>query len=240
MSEPAPTAAEVVAFWREAGPKRWFEKDYAFDEEIRRRFLALHETAADGKLRDWEKTAQGALALLILLDQFPRNMFRGDGRAFATDPLARSIAAGAIVHGYDAQVEPEMRGFFYLPFEHSEDLCRSGPRGRVLQSHRRRRRPEMGGDPRRHHPPLRPVSAPQRRARPQHHAGRTGLPRQRRFRGLVHQHVRFPRCLSLSGVADRRRRQDQDRCARPPGVRPDQGRRAWPDPARLDRRVRLS
>jgi uncharacterized protein (DUF924 family) len=122
MSEAAPTAAEVVAFWREAGPKRWFEKDYAFDEEIRRRFFALHETAAEGKLSGWEKSAQDALALLILLDQFPRNMFRGDARAFATDPVARSIAAGAIVHGYDAQVEPAMRSFFYLPFEHSEDL----------------------------------------------------------------------------------------------------------------------
>jgi uncharacterized protein (DUF924 family) len=61
--------------------------------------------------------------LLILLDQFPRNMFRGDARAFATDPLARAIAAGGIIRGFDAQVPAEMRGFFYLPFEHSEDLA---------------------------------------------------------------------------------------------------------------------
>jgi len=113
-------AAEIVAFWREAGPKRWFEKDDAFDAEIRQRFLAAHEAAAAGKLTDWEQNAQGALALLILLDQFPRNMFRGDARAFDADPLARSIAAGALVRGFDAQVAPEMRGFFYLPFEHSE------------------------------------------------------------------------------------------------------------------------
>ena len=117
------TADDIVAFWREAGPERWFKKDAAFDDEIRRRFLAAHEAAAAGKLAAWEQCADGALALLILLDQFPRNMFRGDARAFATDPLARAIAAGAIVRGFDSQVAAEMRGFFYLPFEHSEDLA---------------------------------------------------------------------------------------------------------------------
>jgi uncharacterized protein (DUF924 family) len=118
-----PTAADVVAFWREAGPKRWFEKDFIFDQEIRERFLATHELAAEGGLSAWEKTAEGALALLILLDQFPRNMFRNDARAFATDPMARAIAAGALVRGFDAQVPAELRGFFYLPFEHSEELA---------------------------------------------------------------------------------------------------------------------
>jgi uncharacterized protein (DUF924 family) len=114
-------AADVVAFWRDAGPDAWFKKDAAFDDEIRRRFLATHEAAAAGQLSDWEHSAQGALALLILLDQFPRNMFRGKDRMFASDPLARAIAAGAIVRGFDAQVEKAMRSFFYLPFEHSED-----------------------------------------------------------------------------------------------------------------------
>ncbi len=123
MSDATPTAADIVAFWREAGPKRWFEKDNAFDDEIRNRFLAVHEAAAAGKLAGWEQTAEGALALLILLDQFPRNMFRGQARAFATDPLARAITAGALVRGFDAQVPKEMRSFFYLPFEHSEDLA---------------------------------------------------------------------------------------------------------------------
>jgi uncharacterized protein (DUF924 family) len=118
-----PTAAEIVAFWREAGPKRWFEKDFAFDQDIRERFLPTYELAAEGELRAWESTAEGALALLILLDQFPRNMFRGEALAFATDPLARAVAAGALVHGFDAQVSPQLRGFFYLPFEHSEDLA---------------------------------------------------------------------------------------------------------------------
>ena len=119
MSEPA----EVVTFWREAGPERWFDKDDAFDAEIRRRFLGLHEEAAAGKLGQWEQSAEGALALLILLDQFPRNMFRGQARAFATDPLARAVAAGAIVRGFDARAPEGMRSFFYLPFEHSESLA---------------------------------------------------------------------------------------------------------------------
>jgi uncharacterized protein (DUF924 family) len=114
-------AADVVAFWRDAGPDAWFKKDAAFDDEIRRRYLATHEAAAAGQLSNWEHSADGALALLILLDQFPRNMFRGQARMFASDPLARAVAAGAIVRGFDAQVDKTMRGFFYLPFEHSED-----------------------------------------------------------------------------------------------------------------------
>ncbi len=116
-------AADVVSFWREAGPKAWFKKDDAFDEDIRRRFLKTNEAAAAGKLSAWEHSAEGALALLILLDQFPRNMFRGSARMFATDRQARAIAAGAIVRGFDAQVAKEMRGFFYLPFEHSENMA---------------------------------------------------------------------------------------------------------------------
>lgn len=117
------SAAEVVTFWQSAGPDRWFTKDDVFDKEIRERFFDTYEAAAAGKLSDWEQSAQGALALLILLDQFPRNMFRADARAFATDPLARAITAGAIVRGFDSQVPEELRGFFYLPFEHSEDLA---------------------------------------------------------------------------------------------------------------------
>jgi hypothetical protein len=77
--------AEILAFWREAGPKRWYEKDGAFDDEVRRRFLGLWQEAAAGKLSAWEASDEGALALTIVLDQFPRNMFRGDPRAFATD-----------------------------------------------------------------------------------------------------------------------------------------------------------
>ena len=171
------SAADVVSFWREAGPDRWFTKDAAFDDQIRERFFDTYEAAAAGKLSGWEHSAQGALALLILLDQFPRNMFRGDARAFATDPLARAVAAGAIVRGFDSQVPKELRGFFYLPFEHSEDLADQERGIALLQGGRRCRRPEMGGNPRRHHPPLRPLPAPQRRARPHHDAGRTDVPR---------------------------------------------------------------
>ena len=116
------SAAAVVAFWRAVGPDRWFEKDAALDDEIKRRFLATHEAAAAGKLTGWEQTAEGALALLILFDQFPRNMFRGEARAFATDPLARAITSRAILNGFDGAF-PDMRGFFYLPFEHSENLA---------------------------------------------------------------------------------------------------------------------
>ena len=117
-----PSAADIVAFWRDVGPERWFKKDDALDAEIRRRFLAAHEAAAAGKLAAWERNAQGALALLILLDQFPRNMFRGEARAFATDPQARAIASRAILNGFDG-ADPAMRTFFYLPFMHSEDMA---------------------------------------------------------------------------------------------------------------------
>jgi uncharacterized protein (DUF924 family) len=122
MSADAIKPAEIVAFWRDVGPERWFEKDAALDEEIRRRFLGAHKAAAGGKLTEWEQTAQGALALLILLDQFPRNMFRGEARAFATDALARAVASRAILNGFDGAI-PDMSTFFYLPFMHSEALA---------------------------------------------------------------------------------------------------------------------
>ena len=117
------TSQAVLAFWRDAGPEKWFTKDTAFDNAIRDRFLATHETAATGKLSGWESTAEGALALVIALDQFPRNMFRGSARAFATDPLARQVADRAISRGFDRMVQPVERQFFYLPFEHSESLA---------------------------------------------------------------------------------------------------------------------
>jgi len=120
---PTVTPADVVAFWSDAGHGRWFTKDDAFDAEIRHRFLATHEKAAAHELAGWEQSAEGALALLILLDQFPRNMFRNSPRAFATDRQARAITAAALLRGFDAQVPADMRAFFYLPFEHSEDLA---------------------------------------------------------------------------------------------------------------------
>ena len=112
--------AFVVRFWREAGPPKWFRKDDAFDAEFRQRFLAAHEEAAAGRLHHWRGTAEGALALVLLLDQFPRNAFRGTPRVYATDAQARDEADRAVRAGFDCEVEPELRGFFYLPFMHSE------------------------------------------------------------------------------------------------------------------------
>ena len=123
MTSPIASPQSVVAFWREAGPDKWYEKNDEFDGEIRERFLATHEAATRGELSDWETDSEGALALMILLDQFPRNMFRGSARAFATDPLARAIADRALKQDFDREVPPNMRGFFYLPFQHSETLA---------------------------------------------------------------------------------------------------------------------
>jgi len=115
--------ADVLAFWRTAGPDKWFENDALFDAEIARRFSALWHAAGEGKLRTWEDTAEGALALVIVLDQFPRNMFRADGRCYATDDLARSVADRAIRCGFDRRVPRDERQFFYLPLMHSENLA---------------------------------------------------------------------------------------------------------------------
>ena len=116
------SAEAVLAFWREAGPDKWFNKDAAFDDEIRTRFLGTYEAAAAGKLADWEATREGTLALVIVLDQFPRNMFRDSGRAFAADPLALAVAKRAIERGFAIATPVQERAFFYLPFEHSEQI----------------------------------------------------------------------------------------------------------------------
>jgi uncharacterized protein (DUF924 family) len=117
------TPAEVIAFWRAAGPDKWFSKDEGFDEECRARFLVTHEAAAAGDLNAWELTPEGALALCLLLDQFPRNMFRGTRRAWRSDPVALDVAERAIERKHDEAVEPDLRRFFYLPFTHAEDLA---------------------------------------------------------------------------------------------------------------------
>lgn len=116
------TPEDVLRFWRDAGPGRWFRRDDAFDAEFRRRFLAAHEAAAAGGLHAWMQTPHGALALVLLLDQFPRNAFRGTARVYATDAQARDAADAAIARGFDRQVEDGLRRFFYLPFMHSESL----------------------------------------------------------------------------------------------------------------------
>jgi uncharacterized protein (DUF924 family) len=113
----------VLDFWREAGPSRWFRKDDAFDAEFRKRFARAHQAAMRGDFDFWAHSADGALALLILLDQFPRNAFRGSARMFESDAKARGVARAAIDAGFDNDFEPELRNFFYLPLMHSEDLA---------------------------------------------------------------------------------------------------------------------
>lgn len=120
---PPPPAIEIIAFWREAGPPKWFARDDAFDARVRATYLSAQEAAANGDLDGWSVTAEGALALLILLDQFPRNMFRGTPRAFATDTRALSIARAAIAAGHDRRFENPLRRFFYLPMMHAETLA---------------------------------------------------------------------------------------------------------------------
>ena len=115
------TAHTIIAFWSEAGRERWYAADPDFDALIRERFLAPHEAAARGDL-PWGDSAVGALALLLLLDQFPRNMFRGTPRAFATDARALALASRAIARGFDRAHEAPLRSFFYVPFMHSEEL----------------------------------------------------------------------------------------------------------------------
>ena len=111
---------EVVAFWRDAGREKWFARDDAFDAGFRARFLDAHHAAARRELEGWVESAEGALALLVLLDQFPRNCFRGSAHSYATDGLARHYAQRAVAAGFDRRVEPALRFFFYMPYEHSE------------------------------------------------------------------------------------------------------------------------
>jgi uncharacterized protein (DUF924 family) len=115
------TPADILAFWREAGRERWYKRDDAFDAELRGRFLELWRKAAAGGLSSWEATDDGALALVIVLDQFPRNMFRGEAGVYASDTLAREVARRAIARGADSRIEAALLEFLYMPFMHSED-----------------------------------------------------------------------------------------------------------------------
>jgi uncharacterized protein (DUF924 family) len=120
----APVApAEILTFCRDAGHQRWYSRDDAFDAEIRRRYLGLWRKAAAGELSSWETSDDGALALVIVLDQFPRNMFRGSAETYASDALAREVALRAIERGVDARIDPALLEFLYVPFMHSEHLA---------------------------------------------------------------------------------------------------------------------
>ncbi len=116
-------ADEVLKFWLGQDRKRWFEKDPAFDADIRRRFLSVYEKALQDHSQGWKKQPRNCLARVILFDQFPRNMFRGTARAFAADPLAREAANMIVADGWDKAMTPDERMFVYLPFEHSETLA---------------------------------------------------------------------------------------------------------------------
>ena len=123
---PVRTPSDVLEFWfSEQSRALWFEKNAAFDEAIRARFEDTVRAAAAGELDHWERTAPGALALVIVLDQFPRNLYRGSARAFAADPRAREVADRAIGRRLDQDIPLAQRHFFFLPFEHSES--RGGP-----------------------------------------------------------------------------------------------------------------
>lgn len=125
-ASPPPAFGEVLDFWfgvpRGGAPREWFMKDAAFDEEIRRRFGALHEAAARRELEGWRAARDSMLALVVVLDQFSRNLYRGEARAFAQDEHARECARQALARGDDRQLAAVERQFLYLPLEHSEDL----------------------------------------------------------------------------------------------------------------------
>lgn len=116
------TADEVLDFWASLGSKGWWTKNPEVDAEIHARFGQLHNRACKGELDQWAETPNGALALVIVLDQFSRNMFRGSPKSFAQDAKALEIARAAIEKGYDKQANEALRFFFYLPFEHSENI----------------------------------------------------------------------------------------------------------------------
>ncbi len=124
------TADDILTFWFGPPPDpgytapqaHWFEKNPAFDAECAHRFLATYEKAAAGELQAWRDEPRSCVALLVLLDQFPRNMFRDSPRAFATDAQAREVARHALARGLDTSLPSMWRWFVYLPFEHSEDL----------------------------------------------------------------------------------------------------------------------
>lgn len=115
---------QILEFWLDkVGEQGWYIQDKALDQEIRDKFLTTWEAACQGKFSMWLTYPTGALAYIVLTDQFPRNMFRGDARAFETDALARAVAKKAIDMKWDMKIDEPARQFFYLPLMHSENLC---------------------------------------------------------------------------------------------------------------------
>ena len=117
------TQQEILHYWfEELDPQQWFQQSDTVDEEIRERFAVTHEMADDGLCNHWADNSDGALALIIVLDQFPRHMYRNTPKAFASDERALLIAKQAVHKGFDQVLEPVKRGFLYLPYQHSETL----------------------------------------------------------------------------------------------------------------------
>lgn len=115
---------EILSFWLdEVGPDGWYKVDEALDTEIRQRFEPTWQGAMDGRFALWLTYPSGALAYVILLDQFSRNMYRGTGKAFAADTVALTAAKQAIARGWDMKIDVPARQFFYMPLMHSENLC---------------------------------------------------------------------------------------------------------------------
>ncbi|MFD2204297.1 DUF924 family protein [Kiloniella antarctica] len=114
---------DVLDFWFAEGmEQKWFVKNPEFDREVEEKLFPLYEKACSGELKEWEATAEGCLALCILLDQVPRNLFRNDPKTFATDTAALEIAQSVVAKGWDKSLTDYQRVFLFLPFEHSEDL----------------------------------------------------------------------------------------------------------------------
>lgn len=120
--DPNLEARAVLDFWLKAGPQKWWSKSDAFDAEIRERFGALRVRATHGDLDDWESHPDEALALIILLDQFSRNLFRNDAQAFAQDEKCVGLVERVMAAGLDRKMPPELMSFCYLPLMHSEKL----------------------------------------------------------------------------------------------------------------------
>lgn len=121
-TEISPPANEIVDFWTSIGPAGWFKKDEEVDRTIAEKFSAVHEKAMERKLASWLDEPLSSIALVLLLDQFSRNMFRGDARSFAGDRLAVAVATDAIGKGYHLEVKNELAVFFFMPFMHSESI----------------------------------------------------------------------------------------------------------------------
>ena len=133
---------EILSFWLDdVGPEGWYQQSEALDANIRARFLETYKGACEGRYSLWLTYPTGTLAYIILTDQFSRNMFRGSGRAFASDRIALAAAKSAISKGWDMRIDEPARQFFYLPLMHSENLCDQDRSVRLIYE----RMPETGG-----------------------------------------------------------------------------------------------